>query len=165
MSDRPTDHLQPAAKKRGSDRQLTKDDGSSRSDEEVRSRGGRERRRVCVFSWRHRLPAHRVHPLSLSHCLQGAAEPGTFARAPDAVLKARKIVRARRPGGGGGGSGDGGGNDNAGTVTANPFAGVSLVAAPPMPPPADGEGGSVNPFAALAEVQVRRRRQRDESGA
>ncbi len=34
MADRPTDHLEPAAKKRGSDRQLTKDDGSG-SDEEV----------------------------------------------------------------------------------------------------------------------------------
>ena len=32
MSKRPTDHLEPAAKKRGSERQLTKDDAS---DEEV----------------------------------------------------------------------------------------------------------------------------------
>jgi len=39
MGDRPTDHLEPAAKKRGSDRQLTKDDGSG-SDEEVRGREG-----------------------------------------------------------------------------------------------------------------------------
>ena len=33
MSKRPTDHLEPAAKKRGNDRQLTKDDPSD--EEEV----------------------------------------------------------------------------------------------------------------------------------
>jgi hypothetical protein len=37
MSDRPTDHLEPAAKKRGSDRQLTKDDASDESGGEVGS--------------------------------------------------------------------------------------------------------------------------------
>lgn len=34
MSKRPTDHLEPAAKKRGSERQLTKDDASD--EDEVR---------------------------------------------------------------------------------------------------------------------------------
>jgi len=35
MSKRPTDHLEPAAKKRGDDRQLTKDDASD--EDEVRT--------------------------------------------------------------------------------------------------------------------------------
>ncbi len=35
MSKRPTDHLEPAAKKRGNDRQLTKDDASD--EDEVRT--------------------------------------------------------------------------------------------------------------------------------
>ena len=41
MSGRPTDHLEPAAKKRGSDRQLTKNDVGDSDDES----GGEE---VCI---------------------------------------------------------------------------------------------------------------------
>lgn len=33
---RPTDHLEPAAKKRGADRQITKDDDDVEDDQEVR---------------------------------------------------------------------------------------------------------------------------------
>jgi hypothetical protein len=40
MSGRPTDHLEPVAKKRGSDRQLTKDDGSDDDGDVVRREGG-----------------------------------------------------------------------------------------------------------------------------
>ena len=68
------------------------------------------------------------------------ADPGTFARAPDAVLKTRKIIKARRAGGGSDGSGNGGG--------ANPFAGVSLTA-PTMPPPAAAAIAAANPFLAV----------------
>ena len=38
MSKRPTDHLEPSAKKRTNDRQLTKDDASDDGEDEVRCR-------------------------------------------------------------------------------------------------------------------------------
>jgi hypothetical protein len=38
MSKRPTDHLEPSAKKRGNNRQLTKDDASDEEGDEVQTR-------------------------------------------------------------------------------------------------------------------------------
>ena len=54
-ADRPTDHLQPPAKKRGSDRQLTKDDASDSEGGEVRGvkEGWRRKRRLnCDATFR-----------------------------------------------------------------------------------------------------------------
>ncbi|KAK9830926.1 hypothetical protein WJX81_006430 [Elliptochloris bilobata] len=76
MSKRPTDHLEPSAKKRTNNKQLTKDDASEEDGDEV--------------------------------------DPGTFQRASEDVLKARRIVRTRR-------------NAPASVAaSANPFSGVSL---------------------------------------
>ena len=108
MSKRPTDHLEPAAKKRGNERQLTKDDPSD--DEEVIS----DSPACCA--------ARQVHKLSGIAC-QDQEQPGEFMKASEEVMKKRKIVRPKRaaatlPG------------SSAGAGGANPFAGISFAAPP-----------------------------------
>eukprot|EP00884_Botryococcus_braunii_P004636 jgi/Botrbrau1/14173/Bobra.182_3s0111.1 len=99
MSKRPTDHLEPSAKKRANDRQLSKHDASSEEEEEE--------------------------------------QPGTFQRAPEEVLRARRIVKARR-------GGESVMAASAVQPTANPFANITLTIpgqslAPTAPqPPAPG---------------------------
>lgn len=157
-SKRPTDHLEPASKRR-SDRQITKDDVSDDEGGEVRLGLAADRWGLPAgplvpggSSWRPAMRAdraaasrgcrrrrhrfvrferrHRSPPRPLP-CPQ-AVDPGNFARASEDVIKQRKIVRARRGGDAGAG----------GAAKANPFAGIQLAAAPAP--------AAANPFAGVS---------------
>lgn len=94
---RPTDHLEPAAKKRGSERQLTKDNFDE-EDEEVcdYSTANTHRAITTIFLQ----PVHNGDPSIQNNCtihhVMQPLESGTFARASEDVIKQRKIIRARR---------------------------------------------------------------------
>ena len=126
MSKRPTDHLEPAAKKRGNERQLTKDDPSS--DDEV----------GCAL---HVAQSHRIAQLSEQTTWFGQepVQAEGFAKASEEVMKKRRIVRPKRAGGlSSSQTTSGAANPFAGVSLAgpssNPFAGVNLAAAPQTNP-------------------------------
>lgn len=120
MSKRPTDHLEPAAKKRGNDRQLTKDDPSD--EDEVTVRG------LCCTCWLRECSRYALFQEQEAH--------GEFAKASEDVMKKRKIVRPKRAAGALPGiSTTASGSNPFASVSltgapANPFAGVNLAAAP-----------------------------------
>ena len=106
MSKRPTDHLEPSAKKRTNDRQLTKDDASDDGEDEVR----------CCASSIGLMAARTPLCAAPSEALCAQVDPGSFQRASEEVLKARRIVKTRRSAAA----------PASVAASANPFSGVSL---------------------------------------
>jgi len=124
MSKRPTDHLEPSAKKRGNNRQLTKDDASDEEGDEVQTRA-----------------PHCLRAVSLCAepgCCDAQVDPGSFKRASEDVLKARRIVKTRR-------------NAPASVAaSANPFSGVSLAV------PSVQSGSASNPVNSVSDSVPRK---------
>ena len=133
MSKRPTDHLEPSAKKRGNSRQLTKDDESD--EDEVRI--------LCTNS------TSMIY-FSVTKCFSHQEAQGEFRQASAEVMKNRRVVRPKR----------GTGNLAASTTAAapsNPFSGVSLTGGAANPFAGVNllaKGADSNPFAQLKPAQV-----------
>ena len=115
MSKRPTDDLEPAAKKgkRGNARQLTKDDAS---DEEEEVPG------FFLLLQSDQLSLRGTVQQAMRILLGVQVAPGEMTKASADVMKGRRVVKARR-----------GAGPAAPSASANPFGGFSLLAQPDEP--------------------------------
>eukprot|EP00850_Spirogloea_muscicola_P021939 SM000269S09894 [mRNA] locus=s269:115206:118862:+ [translate_table: standard] len=147
-----------AGRKRGSERQLTKDDAELDDDDDDEARPGDEIRRPtadCRFCRRFRPTAEALAEAGPAACgrparrraTDGGAQAGTFQKASDDVLATRRIVKARRPGA----------PAAPAAAAANPFAGIALAPPPAQQLPEEAhkpEDDVTPPAPASAEARV-----------